>query len=54
MNHSGTVCETYSMIKGHTVDDHEVLQVVFVGSVVSVPCHHIEGREVLCKNNHKK
>ena len=35
------------MIEGHTVNDHEVLQVVFVRSVVSMPCHHIEGREVL-------
>lgn len=35
------------MIEGHTVDDHEVLQVVFVGCVVSMPRYHIEGRETL-------
>lgn len=35
------------MIKGHSVDDHEVGQVVLVRRVVSVPSHHIERREIL-------
>lgn len=35
------------MIKGHTVDDHEVGQVVLVRCVVPVPSHHVERREIL-------
>lgn len=35
------------MIEGHTVDDHEVGQVVLVRRVVPVPSHHVERREIL-------
>lgn len=39
--------KTHSVVEGHTVDDHEVFQVVFVWCVVPVPSHHIERREIL-------
>lgn len=35
------------MVEGHTVDGHEVLQVVFVRCVVAVPSNHIEWGEIL-------
>lgn len=38
----------HRVVKGHTVDDHEVLQVVFVRRVVPVPGHHVERGEILC------
>lgn len=38
---------TYRMVKGHTVDHHEVLQVVFARCVVPVPGNDIERREIL-------
>lgn len=40
------------MVESHTVDDHEVLQVVLVGCVVAVPGHHIEGGVVLWGGGH--
>lgn len=39
------------MIEGHTVDNHEVLQVVFVRCVVAVPGNHIEWRKILRAEN---
>lgn len=38
---------SHRMVEGHSVDNHEVLQVVFVRCVVAVPSHHIERREIL-------
>lgn len=38
---------SHRMVEGHTVDNHEVLQVVFVRRVVTVPGDHIEWREIL-------
>lgn len=35
------------MVEGHSVDNHEVLQVVFVRCVVPMPSNHIEWREIL-------
>lgn len=35
------------MIEGHTVDNHEVLQVIFIRCEVPVPGYHIEWREIL-------
>lgn len=35
------------MVEGHTVDDHEVLQVVLVRCVVAMPSNHIERGEIL-------
>lgn len=43
---------SHRMVKGHTVDDHEVLQVVFVRCVVPVPGHNVERREILCSGEH--
>lgn len=39
---------SHRVVKGHTVDGHEVLQVVFVRRVVPVPGHHVERGEILC------
>lgn len=39
------------MIEGHTVDNHEVLQVVFVRCVVPMPGNHIEWRIILRAEN---
>lgn len=39
--------DSHRVVEGHGVDDHEVLQVVFVRRVVPVPSHHIERREIL-------
>lgn len=41
---------SHRVVKGHTVDDHEVLQVVFVRRVVPVPGHHVERGEILCSS----
>ena len=38
------------MIEGDCVNDAEVLQVVLVGDVVSVPGNNVEGRVVLVSN----
>lgn len=42
---------SHRMVEGHTVDNHEVLQVVFVRRVVTVPGDHIEWREILRAQN---
>lgn len=43
--------DTHSMIECYTVDRHEVLQVVLVGCVVSVPRYHVKWRKVLKSQN---
>lgn len=39
--------QTYCVVKGHRVNDHEVLQVVLVWGVVPVPGHNIEWGDIL-------
>jgi hypothetical protein len=41
------------VVEGHTVDDHEVLQVVLVRRVVAVPADHVEWRIVLGRTREK-
>lgn len=41
------------MVEGHTVDHHEVRQVVFVRCVVAVPGDYIEGRKFLFTHQNK-
>lgn len=38
---------TYTMIEGNRIDDHEFVEVVFVGDVISVPGYHVERTVVL-------
>lgn len=38
---------THGVVEGHTVYNHEVLQVVLVGCVVAMPGGHIERGEIL-------
>lgn len=45
---------SHRMVEGHTVDDHEVRQAVFVRCVVPVPGHHIERREILRAEQHNE
>jgi len=40
----------YCVVKEDSVDSHEVAQVILVGNVVAMPCHHIERRVVLYKH----
>lgn len=42
------------MIIGHRIDDHEVLQVVFVGGIVPVPGHDIERGDILIAKEAEK
>lgn len=35
------------MVKGDSIDDHEVLQVVFVRRVITVPGNNVKGRVIL-------
>lgn len=44
-----SMVQTYCMVKGHRVNDHEVLQVVLVGGVVPMPRHDIEWGDILIK-----
>ena len=46
--------ETHTMIKGHWIDDHEVLQIVFVRVIVAMPTNYIKGGVVLYKNTHQR
>lgn len=39
--------QTYRVVEGHRIDDHEVLQVVLVGGIVPVPGHDIERGDIL-------
>ena len=32
---------TYCMVKGHSIDDHELPEVILVGIVVAMPGNHI-------------
>lgn len=48
---NGNTNETHCMVEGHTVDDHEVVEVVLVWCVVAVPGHHVEGGEILTEHN---
>lgn len=42
------------MVIGHRVDDHEVLQVVLVGGIVSVPGHDVERGDILVAQEAEK
>lgn len=46
--------DSHRMVECHTVDNHEVLQVVFVRCVVPMPGNHIEGRKILRAEQRKK
>ena len=43
---------THCVVVGHRVDDHKVFEVILVGRVVAVPCHHVVWRVVLQQGNH--
>lgn len=47
------MAQTYCMVKGHRIDDHEVLEVVLVGCIVSMPGHDIEGGDILITESRK-
>lgn len=42
------------MVKGHCIDDHEVLQVVLVRGIVPVPGHDIEWGDILIAKEAEK
>lgn len=46
--------QTYCVVKGHCVDDHEVLQVVLVGGIVPIPGHNIERGDILIAKEAEK
>ena len=35
------------MIKSHSIDDHEVPEVILIGSVITMPGHHIKTTVIL-------
>jgi len=41
------------MVKGNSVDDHELAEVILIGVVVPVPGYHIKWGVVLQKETHK-
>lgn len=40
---------TYRVVKSNRINDHEVFQIVFVRRVVPMPGYHVEGGEILSK-----
>ena len=43
------VCDAHRMVKGNSVDDHELAEVILIGVVVPVPGYHIKWGVVLQK-----
>lgn len=40
---------TYTVVKRNRVDDHKLVEVIFVWHVVPVPRHHVERRVALLR-----
>ena len=40
------------MVKGNSVDRHEIVEMVLVRYVVAVPSHHVERRVILDNKHH--